>query len=150
ANRLEAAMFTSDEAYRLALEHGVKALCDLPLISRGRVVGVLALSGQTEGAFPPDDVEFMMRAAGQVAIAVETALTYAEIHDRKERLAREKVYREDEIRHERNFEEIIGKSAALRHVLKQVERVAPTDSTVLIVGETGTGKELIARAIHHL
>ena len=150
ANRLEAAMFTSDEAYRLAIDHGVKALCDLPLISRGRVVGVLALSRQTEDAFLLDDVEFMMRAAGQVAIAVENALTYGEMHDLKERLAREKVYLENEIRHEMNFDEIIGKSAALRHVLKQVESVAPTDSTVLIVGETGTGKELIARAIHNL
>src|SRR5262249_1231990 len=70
ANRLEAALFTSDEAYRLAIEHGVKALCDLPLISRGRVVGVLALSRRTEDTFLPDDVEFMLRAAGQVAIAV--------------------------------------------------------------------------------
>src|SRR5437879_4239159 len=92
----------------------------------------------------------MMRAAGQVAIAVENALAYGEIRELKETLAREKVCLEDEIRHEMNFEEIIGQSAVLRRVLKEVETVAPTDSTVLIFGETGTGKELIARTIHDL
>jgi formate hydrogenlyase transcriptional activator len=150
ANRLDPATFTSGGAYRLATDHRVKALCDLPLISRGRIVGVLTLSSQHEGAFDPDDVEFMMRAAGQVAIAVENALAYGEIRELKETLAQEKVYLEDEIRHEMNFEEIIGQSAVLRRVLKEVETVAPTDSTVLIFGETGTGKELIARAIHNL
>jgi formate hydrogenlyase transcriptional activator len=150
ANRLDAAMFTSDEAYRYATDHGVRALCDLPLISRGRVVGVLTLASQHEDAFAPDEVEFMMRAAGQVASAVENAQAYGEIRELKAALAQEKVYLEDEIRYEMNFEEIIGRSAVLRRVLKQVETVAPTDSTVLIFGETGTGKELIARAIHKL
>jgi formate hydrogenlyase transcriptional activator len=119
ANRLDPATFTSGGAYRLATDHGVKALCDLPLISRGRIVGVLTLSSQHEGAFDPDDVEFMMRAAGQVAIAVENALAYGEIRELKETLAQEKVYLEDEIRHEMNFEEIIGQSAVLRRVLKE-------------------------------
>jgi len=86
--------------------------------------------------------------AQQVAIALSNAIAYKDIADLKDRLAKEKVYLEDEIRSELNFSEIIGKSPALRNVLKQVETVAPTDSTVLIYGETGTGKELIARAIH--
>ncbi len=124
--------------------------CDLPLISRGRAVGVLSLSSGDEGAFRSDDVEFLRSAAGQIAMAVENRLVHDELHELKRTLAREKVYLEDEIRHEMNFEEIIGTSALLRGVLKQVATVAPTDSTVLIHGETGTGKELIARAIHNL
>src|SRR6202035_5449710 len=86
--------------------------------------------------------------AGQVAIAIENALAYGEIKALKDQLAREKLYLEDEIRSERGFEEIIGRSAAIRAVLRKIETVAPTDSTVLICGETGTGKELVARAIH--
>ncbi len=96
------------------------------------------------------DLEFLGLIAGQVAIAVENAIAYGEIAELKDQLAQEKVYLEDEIRSELNFEEIVGESAALRSVLQQVETVAPTDSTVLIYGETGTGKELIARAIHDL
>src|SRR5260221_1696926 len=128
----------------------VAEFCDLPLISRGRIVGVLALSSRDEGAFRSDDLEFLRGAAGQIAIAVENELVHDELHELRQTLAREKVYLEDEIRHEMNFEEIIGTSALLRGVLKHVATVAPTDSTVLIHGETGTGKELIARAIHNL
>jgi formate hydrogenlyase transcriptional activator len=91
-----------------------------------------------------------MQMANQVALAVENALAYREITNLKEKLTQEKVYLEDEIRGEMNFEDIVGKSVALRTLLQQVEVVAPTDSTVLICGETGTGKELIARAIHDL
>jgi formate hydrogenlyase transcriptional activator len=91
-----------------------------------------------------------MQVANQIAIAVENALAYSQITELKDKLAQEKLYLEDEIRTEMNFEEIVGKSAALRQVLKQVETVGPTESTVLIYGETGTGKELIARALHNL
>jgi formate hydrogenlyase transcriptional activator len=127
-----------------------QTLCHLPLVSRERVLGILSMAGSDEGAFPPEDLEFLRQVANQVAIAVENALAYGQITELKEKLAQEKLYLEDEIRAELNFEEIVGKSEALRQVLKQVESVAPTDSTVLIYGETGTGKELIARALHNL
>jgi formate hydrogenlyase transcriptional activator len=127
---------------------GAKTIAFVPLIGRHRVLGSLGV-GRTD-PFSPKDVVFLKQVAGQVAIAVENALAYAKIADLKDKLAREKLYLEDEIRSELNFEEIIGKSETLRKVLQQVETVAPTDSTVLIYGETGTGKELIARAIHDL
>jgi formate hydrogenlyase transcriptional activator len=129
---------------------GFKAGCVLPLISRSRVLGTLGLGRRDENAYTDDEVQFLMQVANQIAIAVENALAYGEIRALKDKLALEKLYLEDEIRSERPFEEIIGKSTALRRVLRQVETVAPTDATVLIYGETGTGKELIARAIHNL
>src|SRR6202041_1241300 len=94
------------------------------------------------------DIDFLTRASGQIAIAIENALAYREISELKDKLAQEKVYLEEEFRSEMGFEQIIGKSAALKHVLELVETVATSDSTVLLLGETGTGKELIARAIH--
>ena len=93
---------------------------------------------------------FLQLVANQVAVAVENALAFQEIEALKDKLAKENAYLEEEVRTEHNFGEIVGESAALRRVLKQVETVAPTDSTVLIRGETGTGKELIARALHEL
>jgi formate hydrogenlyase transcriptional activator len=133
-----------------AARKGLKSACYLPLVSRNRVLGTLGLGSVREDAFSPDDVTFLRQVACQVAIAVDNAVAYSEISALKDKLAQEKLYLEDEIRSELNFEEIIGKSEALRRVLKQVETVAPTDSTVLIYGETGTGKELIARAVHNL
>src|SRR5438309_2137811 len=124
--------------------------CVLPLVSRGRTHGVLSLARRQENAFTPDEVQFLMQVASQVAIAIENALAYGQIAELKDKLAQEKVYLEDEIRSEMNFEEIVGQSGPLRRVLKQVETVGPTESTVLIYGETGTGKELIARALHNL
>ena len=100
--------------------------------------------------FAAKEVELLQQVGKQIAIAVENAQAYREIAELKDKLAKEKVYLEEEIRTEHNFEEIVGESAALRRVLKEVETVAPTDSTVLIRGETGTGKELIARALHEL
>jgi len=132
------------------LAEGLKTCCILPLTSRGRMHGVLLLGRREENTFSRDDVKFLMQVASQVAIAVENALDYKKIAELKEKLTQEKLYLEDEIRTELNFEEIVGKSAVLRRVLKQVATVAPTDSTVLIYGETGTGKELVARAIHNL
>jgi formate hydrogenlyase transcriptional activator len=102
------------------------------------------------GAYDAADLDFLRQVANQVAVAVENALAFEEIQALQDKLNKEKVYLEDEIRTEHNFDEIVGESAALRRVLKEVETVAPTDSTVLIRGETGTGKELIARALHQL
>ena len=122
----------------------------IPLTGRSQTVGVLSLGSFRENVFAPADLPFLTQVASQVAIAIENALAFGEISDLKDRLAQEKLYLEDEIRSELNFEEIVGKSEALRRVLREVETVAPTDSTVLIYGETGTGKELIARALHNL
>src|SRR5256712_2808721 len=135
---------------RLLLEEGVKSGCCVPLKSHNRLLGTLNIASLNPGAFSQDDVDLLSQVANQIAIAVENALAYRQIEELKDKLNKEKLYLEDEIRTEYNFEEIIGESAALKRILKQVETVAPTDSTVLIQGETGTGKELIARAIHNL
>ncbi len=132
----------------LATAEGMKALCGIPLVNRGRVLGILSTGRTTETPFIPEDVDFLSRASGQIAIAIENALAYQEISELKDKLAQEKLYLEEEIRSEMSFENIVGNSPALKHVLELVETVAPNDSTVLLLGETGTGKELIARAIH--
>ena len=132
----------------LATAEGMKALCGIPLVNRGRVLGILSTGRTTETPFIPEDVDFLSRASGQIAIAIENALAYQEISELKDKLAQEKLYLEEEIRGDSGFERIIGKSAALKRILQLVETVAPSDSTVLLLGETGTGKELIARAIH--
>ena len=135
---------------QIAVREGLKSFCFLPLISRNRVLGVLALGRIQENAFSQVDIDFLTQFANQIALAVENAVAYREIRELKDQLSKEKLYLEDEIRTEMNFAQIIGSSASLRKVLKRVETVAPTDSTVLIYGETGTGKELVARAIHDL
>jgi formate hydrogenlyase transcriptional activator len=136
--------------HEIALEEGLQTLCLLPLSRGNRVLGVLCLARLLKNAFTQPDVDFLSQVAGQIAIAIDNALAYRQISELKDQLTQEKLYLEDELRSELNFEEIIGNSAALRKVLRQVEAVAPTGSTVLIYGETGTGKELIARAVHNL
>jgi formate hydrogenlyase transcriptional activator len=126
-----------------------RSTCMLPIPGRKSVVGTLGLV-RSEDSFSRDEVGFLIQISNQIGIAVENALTYKQIRELKEKLGHENVYLQDEVRNETNFEEIVGTSTALRNVLAQVETVAPTDSTVLIYGETGTGKELIARAIHNL
>ena len=132
------------------LELGFTVGCVLPLASRHRILGTLGLRRREDKVYTEDEINFLMQVANQIAVAVENALAYSEVRSLRDKLAEERVYLRDEIRTERNFEEIVGKSAVLRRVLKNAETVAPTDSTVLIYGETGTGKELIARAIHNL
>jgi len=136
------------EITRRLLDQGVRSLCSVPLLSRDKVFGTLDVMRSREQDFTSAESELLSQVAHQIAIAVENALVYQEIAALKERLSKEKLYLEEEIRTEYNFEEIIGESVTLRKVLKQVEVVAPTDSTVLVLGETGTGKELIARALH--
>jgi formate hydrogenlyase transcriptional activator len=153
----EGRVFTLQEASAISqstgdimAREGLRSLCCMPLISHGAVLGTLNLGSRREAFFTDGDLQFFSQAADQVAIALENALSYQRIEDLNERLAEEKVYLEDEIRTDNRFEEIVGQSRVLKAVLKQVETVAPTDSTVLIYGETGTGKELLARAIHDL
>jgi len=135
---------------QIAIEEGLQTLCILPLRRGNRVLGALCLARLQKNAFTQPDVDFLSQIAGQIAIAIDNALAYRQITELKDQLTQEKLYLEGELRSEMNFEEIIGNSAALRKVLRQVEAVAPTGSTVLIYGDTGTGKELIARAVHNL
>ncbi|MGO9229807.1 MAG: sigma 54-interacting transcriptional regulator [Bryobacteraceae bacterium] len=135
---------------RVMAAEGVRSFCAMPLVARGEALGVLTVGSRRDGFFSQGDMDFYTQVAGQVAIALDNALSYRRIEELNARLAEEKVYLEDEIRTDSRFEEIIGQSRALKANLKQVETVAPTDSTVLIYGETGTGKELLARAIHNL
>ncbi len=128
---------------------GLKSGVGLPLLTPDGALGTLNFGSLREAAFSQEDVEFLRQVAGQIAIAVENALAYQTVEQIKEKLTEEKLYLEDEIRSTYNFEEMIGESAAWRNILSQVATVAGTNSTVLILGETGTGKELIARAIHN-
>ena len=140
--------YYSDVSKRLSQE-GLRSGISLPLISNHGPIATMTLASRRVDAFTESDVELMVQIAVQVAIAVENALAFQQIGELKNKLAKEKLYLEDEIRTEFNFDEIVGKSQALGRILQQIETVAPTNSTVLILGETGTGKELIARAIHN-
>jgi formate hydrogenlyase transcriptional activator len=136
--------------FRRFVEAGLKSICSVPLITRDRILGTLALSRLSDVPWTQDDVEFLLQVAKQTAIAVDNALSYRQLAEMKERLATEKLYLEDEIRLDHNIGNMIGDGPAFQSVLKSVQIVAPTDSSVLILGETGTGKELVARAIHEL
>jgi formate hydrogenlyase transcriptional activator len=133
---------------RILLANGIHSYCVVPLILGGKSIGTLNVGSTLKNQYSIADMETLQGVANQVALAVANMKSYEEILELKARLEVENVYLQEEIRTEHNFEEIIGNSPALLAVLRKVEQVAPTDSTVLINGETGTGKELIARAIH--
>ncbi len=138
------------EACKRLYEEGIRSICALPLRSRQHIIGTLNIGSLSPDFFGDEDIPFLTQLAGQVAIALDNASSYARIEQLNGRLANEKLYLEDEIRSASQFEEIIGESPAIRDIFEQLATVAPTDSTVLLAGETGTGKELLARAIHDL
>jgi formate hydrogenlyase transcriptional activator len=149
ARGAEFEQYTS-EVVRLLRGEGLQAICCIPLSNRGRTFGTLNLASRRIDVFSSEDIELVQQVAAQIAIAVENALAFKEIDALKDKLAEEKLYLEEEIRSAFNFEEIVGESPAIRRALAQVELVAPAGTTVLILGETGTGKEVIARAVHNL
>ena len=138
------------DAARINLKEGFQSGCFVPLMREERKLGVLHLLDRRAAAFSEADAEFLAQVGNQVAIALENALRYREVNDMRTRLAEERSYLRSELRTEHEFEKILGESPGLRQALLQAETVAPTNSTVLVMGETGTGKELIARAIHQL
>lgn len=148
--RPDVAKYPADRYSQLTAEGSPKAACLALLVSHGRKLGIAGVASTQEEKFTEADLELFTQIAGQIALAVENALAYREIETLKNTLASEKLYLEEEIKSEFNFAEIVGQSAALKKILREVETVAPTDSAVLLFGETGTGKELIARAIHDL
>jgi formate hydrogenlyase transcriptional activator len=143
---LEIERLTSSE--ERAFGHGFRSMCALPLMTRGRSIGAMTLGSLEPSQYLKSGEEFLMGVANQVALAIDNMTAHEETEKLRARFEAEAVYLQEEIKTEHNFEEIIGQSAALRALLRQLEHVAPTDSTVLILGETGTGKELLARAVH--
>ena len=137
------------EIMKRAEAEGLKSGCAVPLILHGRALGTLSVVSMQEGAFTDDDAKLLSRIGAQVALAAANSMAFQEISSLRDKLAKEKLYLEEEIQTAYNFEEIVGDSRALKLVLKEVKTVAATDSTVLILGETGSGKELVARALHN-
>ncbi|MDY3558017.1 sigma 54-interacting transcriptional regulator [Gemmata sp. JC673] len=131
-------------------KQGVRCACFVPLTTPRRKLGAMAFTSYLPLSPAPDDINFALQVGRLVALAVEGALTRHELERANARLAAEKLYLEEEIRADRRMHEVVGDSRTLQEVLKQVEVVAPTDSAVLVTGETGTGKELVARAVHRL
>jgi formate hydrogenlyase transcriptional activator len=136
--------------FRRFLELGYKSICSVPLIARNRIIGTLALNRLTDEPWTSEDVDFLVQVASQIAMTVSNSLAFRELGEIKERLATEKLYLEDEIRLDQNIGNMIGEGSGFQSVADAIQTVAPTGATVLITGETGTGKELVARAIHDL
>jgi formate hydrogenlyase transcriptional activator len=131
-----------------AREENLRSGVTIPLVSGSKPLGILTLGSADESVFQQEELGFLVQVGNQVALAIENALAYEKVAEARNQLNTEKTYLEDEIRYDQNLEDIIGKSRALRETLSKAEVVAETDATVLLTGETGTGKELIARLIH--
>ncbi len=129
-------------------DEGIRSLCTAPLVLAGKSIGTITLGSTTTGHFTEVDELFLRDVSNQVALAISNMRAFEEIAALKARLQAENLYLREEIRGEHNYSEIVGKSAPLLEILSQIDQVAPTDATVLVLGETGTGKELVARAIH--
>ena len=140
----------SSPRFRRFVEMGCQSACSVPLVTSNGTLGTLEIARTTADVWTDEDVDFLVQVARQIAIAVENALSYRQLNELKERLATEKLYLEDEIRLDNNNGNMVGQGAAFQSVLKSIQIVAPTDSTVLILGETGVGKELVARAMHEM
>jgi PAS domain S-box-containing protein len=138
------------ETSRYLTRLGMKSSCTVPLIHHGEAIGALAIATRIPGSIGQREAEMLSQMAEQVAMAVNNAIAFRRIAELRDRLGQEKRYLEEEINLEQRFEDVVGESKGLRRVLSEIETVAPTDATVLIQGETGTGKELLARAIHRL
>lgn len=143
---LEAERMTSSE--ERAYSHGFRSICALPLLIRGHSIGAITMGSLNRAQYSEDDAEFLMEVANQIALAIHNMSAHEDAQALRARFEAQAVYLQEEIKSEHNFEEIIGQSDPVRRLLKQVEQVAPTEATVLIRGETGTGKELLARAVH--
>jgi formate hydrogenlyase transcriptional activator len=137
-------------ATKLLYSEGIESLALLPLATLNGPLGIIVLGSRRKGHFKTADLDLLGQIGSQISLAIGNALAYGKLNATKDKIEEERLYLESELRAEYNFENIVGKSLALRQVIKQIEIVAPTDSTVLLHGETGTGKELIARAIHSL
>jgi formate hydrogenlyase transcriptional activator len=134
---------------RRLVAEGIQSICAVPLVFQGKCIGTLGLVSRERDGYSDEDAMFLRDVANQVALAIQNMQSYQEIASLKARLEKENVYLREELRTEHNFEEIVGNSPAVLRALGAVDQVAPTDATVLIYGETGTGKELVARAIHN-
>jgi len=148
-NKLERWPFARESVGHLTTA-GMQSAVWVPLVHRERTLGTIAAASRKENAFTQQDAERLVNVAGHVAMAVNNALAFKQIAELRDRLNQEREYLKEEINLEHNFDDIVGESTGLRNVLRQIETVAPTNATVLIQGETGTGKELLARAIHNL
>ena len=148
-NKIDRWTFAPDSVQHLT-GMGMQSGVWVPLVHRERTLGTMMAASRLENAFSQHDAEMLTQVAGQVAMAVNNALAFKQIAELRDRLTQEKKYLEDEINLDHRFEDIVGESSGLRSVLREIATVAPTDATVLIQGETGTGKELLARAIHRL